>query len=217
MSRVAPAALSLLARVRVWFGLTQTELALYLGISQSLLQAIEAGQRGLTHPVSVALGPLLHHLPPPEVVTAEPDPAAPLPPATPVPDAADLDLRRRECLRRAERLLGEAEGLAQRARVAARWAEALPALLPPEPGAAPPDTPAGRALAAALAQAADPLDPTRDADHARWLRGWLRRHARPLTAEETTRYHRLRAQAAGLRAEAAALAAELPPNLLEMS
>ncbi|GAB3832720.1 hypothetical protein [Hymenobacter jeollabukensis] len=213
--RIAPNS-SLLGRVRAWFGLAQPDLALYLGVSQPLLHTTETGQRGLSHPVSVALGPLLHQLPPPEVVAAAPDPEAPLPPATPAPDAADLDFRRRACLHRAARLLREAEGLASRARVAARWAEALPALLPPEPGAALPDTPAGQALAAALAQAADPDDPTRAQDHARWLRGWLRHRARPLSVEEVTRYHRLRAQAAGLQAEAAALAVALPPTGLEM-
>ncbi|GAB2941695.1 hypothetical protein GCM10027048_02660 [Hymenobacter coalescens] len=217
MPRRSPSTLSLLARVRVWFGLTQTDLALYLGVSQSLLQAIETGQRGLSYAVSVALGPLLHQLPPPAVVAAAPDPAAPLPPATPLPDAADLDLRRRQCLHRAARLLREAEALATRARMAARWAEALPALLPPAPGTALPDTPAGQALAAALAQAADPTDPARARDHARWLRGWLTHRARPLSAQEVARYHRLRAQVAGLQAEAQALAAALPPTVLEMS
>ncbi|WP_176133104.1 hypothetical protein [Hymenobacter sp. CRA2] len=164
----------------------------------------------------MALLPLLLQLPPPEE-PAVPDPEAPLPPATPAPDAADLDLRRRECLHRAERLLREAEQLATRAHVAARWAAALPALLPPEDGAALPTTPAGQALADALAQAADPDDPNRAADHARWLRGWLRHRARPLSVEEVTRYRRLRAQAAGLLAEAAALAPDQAPMLLEMS
>ncbi|RTQ45723.1 XRE family transcriptional regulator [Hymenobacter gummosus] len=209
--------ISLLARVRNWFGLTQAEIALYLGISPPLARDIESERRPLSYAVTVALMPLLHQLPPPEVSAAVPGPAAPLPPATPAPDAADLDLRRRECLHRATRLLREAEGLAQRARVAARWAEALPALLPPEPGTALPDTPAGRALAGSLAQAADPTDPARAVDHARWLRGWLRHRARPLSAAEATCYHRLRAQAAGLQAEAAALAAEIPASLLELS
>ncbi|PJJ61004.1 helix-turn-helix domain-containing protein [Hymenobacter chitinivorans] len=204
------ASTSLPARVRAWLGLTQTDLALYLGVSQSLLQAIEAGQRPLTHPVRVALLPLLLRLPPPEVPAA-PATDAPLPPATPAPDAADLDFRRRECLHRAAGLLAQAEVLAGRAHVAARWEAALPALLPPDPGAPPADpaepvTPAAQALAAALEQAADPTDPQRALDHARWLRSWLHHRARPLTVAETTRLHRLRAQAAGLLAEAEALA-----------
>ncbi|WP_400190937.1 helix-turn-helix domain-containing protein [Hymenobacter sp. B81] len=201
---------ALLARIRSWFGLTQAQLALYLGISAPLVRDLESQRRTLSHPVMVALGPLLRHLPPPEVVAAAPAPDTPLPPATPPPDAAALDLRRRECLHRAARLLREAEQLAARARVAARWAAALPQLLPPEPGAAPPNTPAGQALADALAQAADPLDPSCAEAHALWLRSWLRRRARPLSAEEATRYRRLRAQAAGLQAEAAALATEIP-------
>ncbi|UOQ71461.1 hypothetical protein [Hymenobacter cellulosilyticus] len=81
---------------------------------------------------------------------------------------------------------------------------------PPDPDAPAPQeapaTPAKQALAAALEQAADPADPTFALDHARWLRGWLHRRARPLTAQEATRLHRLRAQAAGLLAEAEALA-----------
>ncbi|WP_400190934.1 helix-turn-helix domain-containing protein [Hymenobacter sp. B81] len=63
------ASTALLARVRSWLGLSQADLALYLGVSQSLLQAIESGPSA---PVSVALGPLLHQLPPPEVVLAPP-------------------------------------------------------------------------------------------------------------------------------------------------
>ena len=208
---------SLIARVRAWFGLTQAELALYLGVSPPLVRALESGRRPLTPAVRVALLPLLLQLPPPDVPAA-PASGAPLPPsAAEVPDAAALDLRRRECLHRATRLLAEADALAARAHVAAHWAAALPALpalLPPPNSTAPaasPDTPAARALAAALAQAADPTDPARGPAHARWLRGWLTHRAAPLSAADDTRYHRLRAQAAGLQAEAAALAATLPP------
>ncbi|MDB5270569.1 MAG: hypothetical protein JWP58_3609, partial [Hymenobacter sp.] len=100
----------------------------------------------------------------------------------------------------------------------ARWAAALPALLPAAEGtpaghgsAPAPSDPAAQALAVALAQAADSEDPTRARDHARWLRGWLAARARPLTPAEATHCHRLHAQAAGLQAEAAALAAALEP------
>ncbi len=203
------ASTSLMARVRAWFGLPQADLALYLGISPPLVRDLETNRRALTPAVRAVLLPLLMQLPPPEV-PALPDPAAPLPPVTPTPDAKDLDFRRRECLHRAARLLQEAEALAARAHVAARWAAALPHLLPPEADAPLPDTPAGRALAAALEQAADPYDPTRAPNHARWLRGWLTHRARPLSAAEATRYYRLQAQAAGLQAEAAALAAASP-------
>ena len=207
--RAAPSA-SLVARVRAWFGLAQAELALYLGVSAPLLHAIETNRRALTPAVRTALLPLLLQLPAPEVPAA-PVAGAPLPPDTSAPDAADLDFRCRECRHRAAGLLAQAEALAARAHVAARWAAALPALLPPadDAPASAPDTPAAQALAAALAQAADPTDPARARDHARWLRGWLTHRARPLSAAEATRCHRLRAQAAGLLAEAAALEAAL--------
>jgi hypothetical protein len=203
---------SIVARVRAWFGLQLGELALYLGVSKALTHAIETNRRALTPAVRAALLPLLLQLPPPETPAA-PAPGAPLPPETPAPDVADLDLRRRECRHRAAGLLAQAEALAARAHVAARWAAALPALSPPTEGddRPTPDTPAAQALAAALAQAADPDDPARASDHARWLRGWLAVRARPLTAPEATRCHRLRAQAAGLLAEAAALAEVLEP------
>lgn len=199
---------SVLARVRAWFGLQLGELALYLGVSKTLTHAIETNRRALTPAVRAALLPLLLQLPPPEV-PAVPAPGTPLPPDTPAPDAADLDFRRRECLHRATGLLAQAEALATRAHVAARWADALPALLPPAEGAPVADTPAAHALAAALAQAADPTDPARARDHARWLRRWLAFRAQPLPPADATRYHRLRAQAAGLLAEAAALAEAL--------
>jgi hypothetical protein len=187
------------------------ELALYLGVSKSLTHAIETNRRALTPAVRAALLPLLLQLPPPEVPAA-PAAGAGLPPETPAPDAADLDFRRRECRHRAAGLLAQAEALAARAHVAARWSAALPALTPPAEDAAPaPDTLAAQALAAALAQAADPTDPARALDHARWLRGWLTARARPLTAAEATHCHRLRAQAAGLLAEADALAKALSP------
>ena len=209
-----PDSTSLITRVRAWFGLVQADLALYLGISPPLVRDIESNRRALTPAVRAALLPLLLQLPPPEV-PATPAPDAPLPPDTPAPDAADLDFRRRECLHRATRLLAQAEALAAQAHIASRWAAALPALRPPAADtsapAAAPATPASQALAAALAQAADPTDPARAIDHARWLRGWLAARARPLPPADSTRYHRLRAQAAGLLAEAAALGEALEP------
>ncbi|WP_092770359.1 helix-turn-helix domain-containing protein [Hymenobacter actinosclerus] len=217
MSRLPPPD-SLIARVRAWFGLTQAELALYLGISAPLVRDLESGRRPLSAAVRVVLLPLLLQLPPP-AVPAHPGPGAALPPFTPAPEAADLDFRQRVCRHRAEGLLAEADALAARAHVAARWAAALPALLPPPNPAAPPvaapDTPAAQALAAALAQAADPTDPARALDHARWLRAWLAHRAAPLSAAEVGRYHRLRAQAAGLLAEAEALATALLPAYLQ--
>ncbi|MBC8081901.1 MAG: helix-turn-helix transcriptional regulator, partial [Hymenobacter sp.] len=73
MTRRSPPAPTLPARVRAWLGLTQAQLSLYLGVSQTLLQAIEAGQRRLSPNVSVALLPLLLQLPPP-ATPADPGP-----------------------------------------------------------------------------------------------------------------------------------------------
>ena len=226
MPRRAATASNFLSQIRGWFGLDQAALALYLGVSQPLVQGIETGRRRLTPAVSTALLPLLLQLPAPEVVaaaeaaalaettpaipTASPPPA--LPTGTPPPAAADLDFRRRVCQQQAHRALAQAAALARQARVAARWAAVLPALLPPDPDdptAAPLDpeaSPATRALAAALALAEDPGDPARAPAHAHWLRGWLARRAQPLSPADSTRYHLLRARAAGLLAEVAALA-----------
>ena len=211
----------MLARVRAWFGLQLGELALYLGVSKALTHAIETRQRALTPAVRAALLPLLLQLPAPEEPAA-PAPGAALPPGTPAPDPDDLDLRRADCLAQATRLRQQAARLAQQARVAARWATALPALLPPDPDGHGPDghgpdastaapPPVSAELAAALARRTAPLphdpvpDPQRPAQHARWLRGWLRARARPLPPDAATRYARLLARAAGLHAEAEAL------------
>ena len=205
-----------LAAVRAWFGLGQAELALYLGVSQALVHAVETGRCGLGPDGQVALLPLLLQLPPPEArALAEAQAAAEVaaaalparPPGTPPPDPADLDLRRDECLAQAARLRQQASRLAQQARVAARWATALPALLPPDPAG----PPVSVELAAALARRTTPLpydpvsDPQRPAQHARWLRGWLHTRARPLPPNAATQYARLLARAAGLHAEAEAL------------
>ena len=112
MSRRAAASTSIVARVRAWFGLLQADLALYLGISPPLVRDLETNRRPLTPAVRVALLPLLLQLPPPDT-PADPGPGAPLPPSTPVPDAADLDFRRRECRHRAAGLLARADALAQ--------------------------------------------------------------------------------------------------------
>ena len=233
MPRRAASSTHQLARVRAWFGLTRPELALYLGVSDDLVGLIEAGRRRLTAPGQVALLPLLLQLPPPEAqaaalaqaARAEAAPApAPAPPAPPPlaapPDALALRDRRLDCLAQAARLRTQAARLGQQARAAAHWAAALPALLPPDPDApaapaapADPADPAAQALAAALAQRLAPLphdpappDPARPAAFARWLRGWLHWRARPLPPDAATRYCRLLARAAGLDAEAAALA-----------
>ncbi|MCB2376536.1 helix-turn-helix domain-containing protein [Hymenobacter sp. BT635] len=169
-----------MARIRAWFGLQQQELALYLGISQQLVHSIESGRQNMGYLVADAMLPLARQLPEPITQLDEPLPAA-LPPGSPAPDAGTLDFRRRVCLQRAAKLRAQAGQLARRAHVAQRWQLALPALLPPT----------------------DAPDPERAA----WLTGWLHRRARPLTAEEVTRWRLLLAQAGALEAEAALLAA----------
>lgn len=181
MPRRARPSLHVLARVRAWFGLRQQELALFLGVSPDLVQRIESGQRAFSLPVREAVLPLLPHLPP-EGTALDAAPPTVLPPATPAPEVAALDLRRRECRQQAARLRTQAEALARQAQVAGRWATALPALL------------------AAVSATPD------EAARATWLRDWLTRQARPLPAEAATRYHLLRARATALEAEAAALA-----------
>jgi transcriptional regulator with XRE-family HTH domain len=168
----------ILARIRRWFGLEQAELALYLGVSVNLVSSIEAGRRRLSTAVADAMLPLARQLPEPVARINEPLPAG-LPPTSPAPDAAELDFRRRTCLHRAAKLRAQAERLAARAHYAQRWAQALPALLPP------PDAP--------------------DPEYAGAIRGWLQRQAHPLSPADVTRYHLLQAQIQALEAEAAAL------------
>lgn len=213
MPRPVASSPTIVASVRAWFGLNLAELALYLGVNKSLVHAIEEGRRRLSATTSTALLPLALLLPAPGTPAAAAPSLAALPPGTPAPEAAALGLRRRVCQQQAARLLAQADALARRAHLASRWAAAL---LPPDPDApGPPAAPASPALAAALAAAlalaADPLDPTRAATRARWLRGWLRQRAQPLPAPEATHYHLLRARAAGLLAEAAALAEATGP------
>ena len=181
MARRSRPSTNVLARVRAWFGLDQEALALYLGASPALVGSIETGRRALTAEIFTALRPLVQHLPPAEAPATAP--VAALPPGTPGPDAAELDFRRRVCQQQAARLGRELAALEARARVAARWAQALPDL---------------RQAAAE----ADPANPDRGA----WLADWLTRQARPLPPEAVTRWHLLRARVVALTAEAAALA-----------
>ena len=180
---------NLLARVRAWFGLDQSALALYLGVSPELVRSVEAGRRRLTSTLLLPLLPLLRHLPPadapPEIlpIKAAPVPTAP-PPGLPAPEATELDFRRRVCRQQAAKVARELAALEARARVATHWAEALPGL-----------------LEVAAATPPDPDNP----DHGAWLLGWLTWHARPLPPEAATRWHLLRARLAALAAEEAVL------------
>ena len=188
MARRAAPSQHTLARIRDWFGLRQDELALYLAVSPPLVNSIEAGRRGLTAPVALAMLPLARHLPAPATPTAAPTDA--LPPGAAAPEAAELDYRRRVCVQRAARLRAEAAQLARQAHQAQRWAQALPQLLAPAP------------LPAALAPPPDP-------ERSTWLSGWLHRRARPLPPAAVTRWHLLQAQAHAYETEAATLAALL--------
>ncbi|MGI4870113.1 MAG: helix-turn-helix domain-containing protein [Janthinobacterium lividum] len=193
MARRAASPTTLIARVRAHFGLSQAQMALYLGVSEPQAQHLESGRRALTAAVRPALLPLLPHLP----ATAGPGPVAgPLPalvPGSPAPEAAALRLR--QCQQQADRLRAQALALAAQAQVAAYWATALPALLA-----------AAATEAAEAAAAADAAGAARAA----WRTGWLHRMARPLPSEAATRYHLLLARLAALEAEAAALAAVEP-------
>ncbi|MDJ0366559.1 helix-turn-helix transcriptional regulator [Hymenobacter sp. H14-R3] len=166
------------AHVRAWFGLSQAELALDLGITSAMLSSLEGGSRALSAAVRPALLPLLPHLP--TAPEPAPAPTAALPAGTAPPEAADLDLRRRQCQQRAAHLLA----LADQAQVARHWQAALLATDATEAAAAP----------EANAQA-----------RATWRTSRLHRHARPLPAAAATQHRLLLARAAGLLAEAAAL------------
>ncbi|TGE24417.1 helix-turn-helix domain-containing protein [Hymenobacter aquaticus] len=206
MSRRVRASDSFIFRLRAWFGLRQDQLALYAGVSKATIQAVESGRRTAPSKMLLALRPLLMQLPPPTApptLTKRAAPlAAPLPmgtlpvgAGTPLPDAEELDFRRRVCLHQAAGLRMQTEKIEEQARVIARWAQALPALLEAHP-----------------APTAEEIAADEDAvEHHTWLLGWLRRQARPLPAEEVTRWHLLQARMAALEAEAATLAARLPP------
>jgi len=185
MARRSRTSTNLLVRLRAWFGLDQEALALYLGISPSLVHSIETGRRALTADIFMALGPLLLHLPPPEAPAPAPAEEVP-PPGLPAPEADELDFRRQVCAVQLAKLGRELAALEARARVAAHWAQTLPAL---------------RQAAAEAHSIPDPDNPDRGA----WLLGWLERQARPLPAQDATRWHLLRARLAALTAEVAAL------------
>ena len=186
MARRAALSDTLMGRVRVWFGLTQAELALYLNLSPALVRGIETGRRALTSAVLASLSPLAMHLPADD--TAAPAAADHVLPPADTPDAAELDFRRRVCLAQAARLAAELEQLTQQAQMVHRWQRALPALLLATPPLSPGDDVADAAI------------------REQWRRGWLHRRARPLPPETATRAALLRAKMAGLQAEAAALA-----------
>ncbi|TGE25657.1 XRE family transcriptional regulator [Hymenobacter aquaticus] len=184
MARRSRSSTNVLVRLRTWFGLDQEALALYLGVSPGLIRSIETGRRALTADIFLALRPLVLHLPPPEAPA--PVPAEGPPPGLPAPEAEELAFRRQVCAVQLAKLGRELAAIEARARVAARWAQALPAL---------------RQAAIEAHAIPDPDNP----DRGSWLLGWLERQARPLPAQDATRWHLLRARLAALRAEVAAL------------
>jgi transcriptional regulator with XRE-family HTH domain len=186
-----------IARLRVWFGLQQEEVARLLEVSTDKVRAWEKGQRNPTIEAWWLLQPLLLQVPADARaaysmrVKARPDEL----PHFPAGEADELDFRRRECWHKAIQLRLETGKLAGQLSVAQRWALALPAL---------------------QAAYADPAFPggALSAEQRAWVELWLRRQTRPVPPEVATRWHLLRARIAGCVAEAEALTAALgtPPS-----
>ncbi|MBH8556991.1 helix-turn-helix domain-containing protein [Hymenobacter negativus] len=124
-----PTTTVLLARLREWFGLSQTELGSYLGLQREVISQVERGIRPLPLPAALpqaALTLAYHNTP------AEPEPEA--------PDAHALHKQQRACQLRADQLSHELDQLPARATWARRRLAALPVLtaaLTPAGGAAP--------------------------------------------------------------------------------
>lgn len=186
MSRFAVPSKSLVAVVRRYFGISQADMAGFLGISQGQLANIEAGRRGFSVAARLRLDPLaalVSEVPPP--------PAEPLAEALPLPvgpAAAPLEARHDYCVWKARNLRYELRALLPRVEVARRWQTALPALLATLPPAAPDPAPPGE-----------------------WTRLTYPRELAQLWAtaflpDDAARHHLLRLQAEALEMEAAALA-----------
>lgn len=130
MPRKSIPSATLVQAVRRYFGMQQSELAAYLGVTAAFVGHVEAGRKVLSGRVLLRLNPLAVHLPPEAEMTAPP--ATALPPAAPAPEPSELDWRRRQCLHRAAGLRRELASLLQRITYAERWAA-----LPVQPGATP--------------------------------------------------------------------------------
>lgn len=190
---------SALADVRRHFGLSQQELAGWLGVSEAQAGHLETGRRALAGDAAEALAPLVAHLPLPGAALATgtlrlASAVGPPPLALAPPDAAPLAARLDYCQHHAHRLRRQLRPLEAQAAVCARWAAALPTLraaLPPSPAAAPDPATAWPAWLT-------------------WHRHlWLDQRPLALPPDLSARYHLLRLQAEALEAEAAALAALL--------
>ena len=175
---------SLESAVRGALGLTQEQLARYLGVTRGQVAHAEAGRRVLRGEASRRLFLLADLLPPP-LGNGPPEPA-PEAPAAPGPlDPHPLRRRQRRCAWQAANRRLELEQLAGRARHAHRWQQVLPQL-----------------------RAALPTDPT-DAEGLR-TRRWLDARAaeaqEELDAASATAHVLLHLRIEHLEAEAAQLA-----------
>lgn len=181
--------------MRAYYGLTLRELALCLGISETLAHHYETARRVPSRAVAERLAPFLDQVPP----AAEAE-AAPLPTAPPAGrlDPGPLHKRRATCLHEAANLRWQLRQLPAQARTAAHWARALPALLAavPPPEAAP---------------AAD-LAARREAIRRTYVRDLLDLQATALDPATLSQWHLLHLRAEALEAAAAALAALLGPG-----
>jgi transcriptional regulator with XRE-family HTH domain len=155
MPPAAPTPDSTEAAIRTHFGLSQRDLARYLGVSQGLLGHYETGRRPAPPAVVQRLTPLALLLPPPEGY-GPPDPPAPTPtPENPaaLPGGPATPLAAEPLRRRAHACRLEAARLTQQLHRQHRAATAL----------------ARRHRG--LAQLAAALRPTADAATAHWLAG----------------------------------------------
>lgn len=192
---------TVMAAVRQHFGLTQQEMAQWLGVSEAQAGHLDTGRRGLGGMAAEALAPFVAQLPP-----AGPAPAAlrlvsAAPPALALapPEAALLEARLDYCQHHARRLRRQLAPLTTQAATAARWAAALPALraaLPLDPG-----------------PQAEPDPATNWPAWLVWYRHrWLEQRPTTLPPGLAARYHLLRLRAEALEAEAAALVSLLPAD-----
>ncbi|GAA3947619.1 helix-turn-helix transcriptional regulator [Hymenobacter algoricola] len=188
MARRAHYSSNLLAQVRRYFALHQQHLADLLGVSPGLIKHIEAGRRDISGAVLRGITPLALLVP--EAGPYDATEFDDLPTAAPAP--AELERRLRVCLHSAGQLRWKMRPLARRTRFAKRWQLVLPGLLAAAPAAAPEAAPVPRLRRWLLARQADA--------------------AADLDAYTSAQWHLLRVRAEALEAEAAALAALLPPE-----
>ena len=131
-----------LAAVRQHFGLSQQDMAGWLGVSPAQASHLETGRRALPPEAAEALAPLLRQVPAPSAPAAPALRLASVAPAAPTlalapPEAAPLEARLDYCQHHARRLRRLMRPLEAEAALAAHWAAALPTLraaLPPDPG-----------------------------------------------------------------------------------